>query len=111
MYSGTDTEPQIILIPYSQSESYTISASGTGVGNYRITVESTNSEGSTVGTLIYTGSASQGSLNVYTIELQADGALVPEFPSILALLLLVMTTLFVVVICKRKKHEAITRSR
>jgi hypothetical protein len=111
MYSGTDTEPQTMLVPYSQSKGYTISVSGTGVGSYRITVESTNSSGGTVGTLIYSGSASQGSLNVYTIELQADGTLVPEFPSVLALLLFIMTTLLVVAICKKKKQGAITRPR
>ena len=101
-YSGAGSEPQTILIPSPLLGNCTVDIFGTGTGDYEITVESKAPGGTVVKPLTLSGTASEGKLDTYSIELTEDYTPIPEFPSLLVLPLFMITTLLAVIVYRRR---------
>lgn len=104
MYSGSGSEPQVIIILDPLPGNYTVDVYGIGTGNYTITVESTAINGTAVGNLTLTGTASHGKLDPYSVELREDYSVVPEFQSAILLPLLMITTLLTAILLRKRRH-------
>jgi hypothetical protein len=71
-YSGNETEPQVIIVPSQEGDSYQIFLSGTTQGNYTLTVKRYN-QGEIVGSpLLASGSAQDGMLKDYAVSLSGN---------------------------------------
>jgi parallel beta-helix repeat protein len=106
MFSGTDAEPQMIIIPDSLKGNYSISLTGKGTGSYKVTIESTNSYNNITSTITYDGLTYLGKLDTYPIELQVDGNIIPEFPPFLLLALSMIATLLAMIVYRREARRA-----
>jgi hypothetical protein len=70
-YSGPGSEPQEIIIPNPVTGIYSVKAFGTSTGQYTMTAESVNSQGSTIDGATWQGNAVQGEQYTETLNLTA----------------------------------------
>jgi len=107
IYTGPETEPQIIWIPNAINGTYEILLIGNAAGIYNLTVG--------VSSLLKTNTTSEhGTITtdqtiIYFATLSGNDVIViPEFPSFLILPLFMIATLLAVIVCKRK-HSILSK--
>jgi len=105
VYIGPDSDPQSIIIPSPIIGLYSVHTYGKATGNYTIIVESVATNGTIFGGLTLNGTATTGEIDVYTIELKDDQTVVPEFSSIMILLILMVNSLIIAVFRKRRSKR------
>jgi hypothetical protein len=73
-YSGMNSSPQVILIPFPKPGDYTVLATGTGSGPFTVTMQTLNVNGVVLSGQVSTGTASTGSSSTIGLTIQNDGS-------------------------------------
>lgn len=119
-YSGPNSEPQILVIPEPTLGLYEIRMTGTGQGEYILTVQVVGSGGTIVDTKVWSDTTCQGKTDIASFQLNSDGIIIdptfhviPEAPlgTIMASVAMIFTILAYVALPKRKRKQAYYHGR